>query len=340
MSRDSHIHLSRSDRDSAVEFLNDFYITAIGSTLGSDSSAAFDYTPFVSLDSSATATASSNLNDLNAQVSSLLGSSLPSSGSSSLGKSNSENDDEGGGLSTGAIAGIAIGAIAGGLLILGALIFFVVLARKRRRRRQGRPTRPPQPSYGGYSSQPSMQQQAPQGFSIYPSKTIDGYQAIPQGGVLAADPNKFPYLSPAVAGAPSPHLSPSSNRNSHSGAAAPPSSTSCTAYDPNTNTYSTYSSIPPPPQIYHEVDATLGNPGVPHEGRGIPHLQGLPGGSPSSTEIDGLTVSASGTGHNGAAAVTHGESGAGAGIGGGMHSSLNGPFSTNGPVEMGDENRR
>jgi len=36
-----------------------------------------------------------------------------------------------------------------------------------------------------------------------------------------------------------------------------------------------------------EVDATMGNPGVPAEGHGIPY-QMMPGGSPSATKIEGV----------------------------------------------------
>lgn len=59
-----------------------------------------------------------------------------------------------------------------------------------------------------------------------------------------------------------------------------------------------------------EVDGTLGNPGVPAGGIGIQN-QMQPGGSPSATEIDGR----------------------------GLAGTMNQPFSTNGPYEIGHGGR-
>jgi hypothetical protein len=64
--------------------------------------------------------------------------SLPSSSSEADGNSNdsSSNSGGGGGLSTGATAGIAVGAVIGGLLLIGALAWFF-LRRRRRNQRAG-----------------------------------------------------------------------------------------------------------------------------------------------------------------------------------------------------------
>ncbi|KAJ4137743.1 hypothetical protein NW768_003333 [Fusarium equiseti] len=66
-------------------------------------------------------------------ASSTAGSTNPTdSGASSVGSS--DNSSGGGGLSTGATAGIAVGAVIGGLLLIGALVWF--LLRRRRRSKQ------------------------------------------------------------------------------------------------------------------------------------------------------------------------------------------------------------
>jgi hypothetical protein len=65
-------------------------------------------------------------------ASSTSGSTNPTdSGASSVGSSDSSG---GGGLSTGATAGIAVGAVIGGLLLIGALVWFIL--RRRRRSKQ------------------------------------------------------------------------------------------------------------------------------------------------------------------------------------------------------------
>jgi hypothetical protein len=68
-------------------------------------------------------------------ASSTSGSTNPTdSGASSVGSSDSSSG--GGGLSTGATAGIAVGAVIGGLLLIGALVWFIL----RRRRRSKQPS--------------------------------------------------------------------------------------------------------------------------------------------------------------------------------------------------------
>lgn len=117
---------------SSVEFLNDYYITAIGSTLA-PSSAPFSFTRA----SSASAT--------HPTLSSYTSSSAYTSSSSS---------SDGGGLSADAIRGIAIGVSLGICLIFILLAIFIV--RKRRANRMKRASQPNLPP--AYTPGPGMQQ--------------------------------------------------------------------------------------------------------------------------------------------------------------------------------------
>ena len=292
----------------AVEFLNDFYITAIGSTVGDVSTAPLANSGLVSLG----AVASSN---------SPSATGVPSSSSGSTYTSSS-----GGGLSAAAIDGIAAGCSIGGALILGLIVFFCI--RSRMRRRMKRASNINNSAYTPVTPMPPMQQQQHQMPVQMPPKTVDGYQSVPQQDTQQyyVHPNKEPsqeypkypahpmeqqqqqqpqrppsyFTAPASAPAPSSDTysttgvpsalspSPSNARESYYN---PPVSPNVREVDGTMGN----PGVPSPgstPGRVTEVDATLGNPSVIAGGHGIP-LQGIPGGSPSSTEIEGNPVRAS-----------------------------------------------
>ena len=312
-----------------VEFLNDYYITAIGSTIGGASTAILANSGLVSLGAASSGSPSA-------------------SGSPSGGQVNNTPSSSGGGLSAAAIDGIAAGCSVGGALILGLIVFFCL--RSRRKRRMARASNPSNPAYMPVTPMPPMQQQQPMQTQI-PPKTVDGYQTVPQQDVQPypmppPQQNQQPeypippvqqqqqhpqYPSPspvepqhqqeqmpqgqpkqsqqqrppsyfdgaAVApnsdtqnsiGAPS-ALSPSPS-NARSSYYQPPRSPNVREVDATMGNPGVLPSSPGSTTQHTEVDATLGNPSVPAGGHGIP-LQGVPGGSPSSTEIEGNPVRAS-----------------------------------------------
>ncbi|KAL9581187.1 MAG: hypothetical protein Q9212_004051 [Teloschistes hypoglaucus] len=147
---------------SSVEFLNDYYVTAIGSTLA-PSSDPFSFTRA----SSVSATRAT----------------LPSYTSSSAYTSSSSSSD-GGGLSADAIRGIAIGVSLGICVIFILLAIFIV--RKRRASRMKRASQPNLPP--AYTPGPAMQQQ---GNSAYqPVSQQDHGYAPPTAGYFGPVPGK------------------------------------------------------------------------------------------------------------------------------------------------------
>ena len=295
-----------------MEFLNDYYVSAIGSTLASETTNPFGYIATVT------------------QVAASTGTPTPSSSRSH----SDDNGEDNGGLSQTAIDGIAAGASVGGVAILAIIAFFCVRQRKRRRLAAASvpfanaPPQQQQPS-------PPMQQQ-PQGI---PPKVFDGYQAVPQQDQVpqytnypTTQPQPQPhsqqqpqvYFPPSPANPISPQqtgtssvdprfstpnttmLSPMSDTSSQRQSYyKPPLSPTVTEVDGTLGNPSTPDHVHGRPM---EVDGTMGNPGVPNGGHGI-QSQGQPGGSPSAQEIDG----------------THGRMGA----------SMSRPFNADGPYEMG-----
>ncbi len=286
-----------------VEFLNDYYITAIGSTVGGASTAAL---------------ANSGLISLGAVASSQ---SPTASGSTISSSSPTYSTASGGGLSAAAIDGIAAGCSVGGALILGLIAFFCI--RSRRRKRMNRPSNFNNLAYTPVTPMPPMQQQQQMPM---PPKAFDGYQSVPQQDAQQypvppqVQPQQYqqypsppteqqqqrpPSYFPTPAPAPG---SVSANTDNHSTMGAPsvlspsPSNARESYYRPpvspevrEVDGTMGNPGIPSPGSTHGqatEVDATLGNPSVPAGGHGIP-LQGVPGGSPSSTEIEGHPVRAS-----------------------------------------------
>lgn len=267
-----------------VEFLNDFYITAIGSTLASDATTnPFGFTASAYLDSFAATPTNSDT-----------GLASQSTSASYSGSSSGSNPGSQSGLAQGAIDGIAAGVAIIGALIIGLVVFCCI--RVRRRKRIAAASTPP--TY----FPPPMQQQAQQ---PPPPKVFDGYQSVPQheqqytqypGPHQQAQPYFPPpasAVSPQSTGANDPRFSlattsPFSPRPSEpeqrQSYYKPPLSPTITEVD------GTMGNPSVPTAVTHgaptEVDGTMGNPGVPAGGHGIEH-QMMPGGSPSAAEIDG-----------------------------------------------------
>lgn len=307
-----------------VEFLNDYYITAIGSTIGGASTAALANSGMVSLG----AVHSSGVAFSGGSATAIGGGSSPTSSTYSYSSS-------GGGLSAVAIDGIAAGCSVGGAIILGLIIFFCI--RSRRRRRMKRASNFNNPAYMPVTPMPPMQQQPQQQQTQMPPKAFDGYHSVPQQEsqqnpvMPQQQPQQYPQRPsppteqqkqqpascfPLPAAAPSssptnpdPHhasigTAPSSGLSPTSGLSPSPSNARESYYrppvSPDVREVDGTLGNPgiPSPMSAHgqhqstEVDATLGNPSVPAGGHGIP-LQGVPGGSPSSTEIEGNPVRAS-----------------------------------------------
>lgn len=308
-----------------VEFLNDFYITAIGSTIAPDATTnPFGFTASAYLNSyTASAT-----NSLVPQSSSSSGSGS-GSGSSSSTTSNSPHS----GLSQGAIDGIAAGAAIIGVAILALGAFCCV--RARRHKRLVAASRPP--TY----IPPPMQQQA----QAPPPKAFDGYQSVPQQeqqytqypGPHQQAQSYFPppasAVSPQSTGANDPRLS-TANTSLFSSRPSEPEQRQSYYKPPFSPTVTevdgTMGNPGVPTGITHgvptEVDGTMGNPGIPAGGHGIAY-QMMPGGSPSAAEIEGRMST-------GAQQPPLRNPIVGAAQQGGMGSSLNQPY-TEGPYELG-----
>ncbi|KAL8659196.1 MAG: hypothetical protein Q9202_007237 [Teloschistes flavicans] len=140
---------------SSVEFLNDYYVTAIGSTLA-PSSDPFSFT--------------------RAPISSASSYPLPSYTYTSTYTSSPSSSGGGGGLSADAIRGIAIGISLGACLIFILLAIFIV--RRRRANRMKRASQPNLPP--AYSPGPAMQQQPNTAYQPV-SQQDQGYPPSPAG---------------------------------------------------------------------------------------------------------------------------------------------------------------
>ena len=320
-----------------VEFLNDFYITAIGSTLAPDATT----NPFGF-------TASAYLNPFTASATNSVA-SQSSSGSTLSTTSNSSHS----GLSQGAIDGIAAGAAIIGVLLLGLSAFCCIRAR-RHRKRVAAASQPPT------HLPPPMQQQAQ---PPPPPKAFDGYQSVPQ---QEQQYTQYP--------GPHQHAQSYFPPPASASAVSPQSTDATDATDPrfstaNASLFSSRPSEPDQRQSYYkppfsptvtevdgtmgnpgvpttdishgvptEVDGTMGNPGIPTGGHGIEY-QMMPGGSPSAAEIEGRT--STGAQQQQQQAPLRKPIGGGAGGGqqqGVMGASLNGPYSE-GPYELGHGGR-
>ena len=307
-----------------VEFLNDFYRTAIGSTLApSPIKNPFGFTASASLNPYVatpinSAAGSGSVTSLAAQSSSATTSSARH------------------GLPQGAIDGIAAGAAVIGVMIIALVTFCCVRVRRRKRAAMA--------SYPPTYIPPPMQQQAQ---APPPPKAFGGYQSVPQQEQQYAQypgPHQQaqPYFPP-----PASAVSPQSTS-----ASDPRFSTT------NTSLLSARPSEPEQRQSYYkaplsptvrevdgtmgnpgvpagtthgvptEVDGTMSNPGVPAGGHGIEH-QFMPGGSPSAAEIEG---SASTGGLQVPPVRSH------VGQQGSLEASMYQPY-TEGPYEMGYERR-
>ena len=254
--------------EESVEYLADYYSTAIGSTLA-PSANLLSYTGATSLPETATdsATASSHSSTV---------------GSSSSTSSNNDDDDNSAGL-----AGAAIGGIAAGISVLvcavaGIIVFFCLRSRKRKRLAASQAMTHAPPSY----QPPPMQQQQ------------TGYQSVPQqDNQFQGSPNYQPTQAGYFGGPTDPqkdqgtysHVSPVGSPSPSNVEPRPFSTVSSQpGYEQRPNNLS-----PPVPgaiggggaaQEYYkppnsptvtEVDGTQGNPGVPH------------GHQPGVLEVDG-----------------------------------------------------
>ncbi len=313
-----------------VEFLNDYYITAIGSTLAPDATVnPFGFTASAYLDSYiATATNSATGSGSNSGSS-----SSSNSGSSSSSTSTPSHT----GLPQGAVDGIAAGVAVIGALILGLAAFCCI--RARRRRRIAAASRPP--TY----FPPPMEQQA----QAPPPKAFEGYQSVPQQeqqftqypGPHQQAQSYFPppasAVSPQSTGANDPRFSTAnasllssrpSEPEQRQSYYKPPLSPTITEVD------GTAGNPGVPIGVAHgvptEVDGTMGNPGVPAGGHGIQY-QMMPGGSPSAAEMEGRMSGGVQQGPPLRKPVSNGQQGI-------MGASMNQPYSE-GPYEMGHDTR-
>ena len=282
-----------------VEFLNDFYMTAIGSTLAPDATVnPFGFTASAYLNPFPDSVIGSASSSGSSSVSSSVSSSASRSSASSLASSSGSSPGttympSHSGLPQGAIDGIAAGVAVIGALLLGLAGFCCF--RARRRKRMGAITHsatyPPAP----------MQHQA----QSLPSKAFDGYRSVPQHeqqsfqypGPHQQAQSSYPPLASAVShpptGANEPRFS-SANTSlppysggeteQRQGHYIPPLSPTVTEVDGTTGNPGV--PIGANHGVPTEVDGTMGNPGVPAGGHGIEN-QLVPGGSPSAAEIDG-----------------------------------------------------
>ena len=273
-----------------VEFLNDYYVTAIGSTLASEPTTnPFGFTANAALPSFTAAAASTT---------------RPSSSShTSSGSYNSSSSSSG--LSRLAIDGIIIAAALLGTIVLAVIILICII---RRRRRDKKAAAPP-PAYAPPPMQEPVQQPPPKAFGNYQSVPQQEQQPqvteIPVQSQQTAStyaPSMVSALSPQP-GSPDPRFSSANStllspQPSVSGLPQsyykPPPSPSVAEVD------ATMGNPGIPGNALHgvpaEVDATMGNPGAPISGHGITN-QMSPGGSPSATEVHGTMNWAGGGAH-------------------------------------------
>ena len=306
-----------------VEFMNDFYITAIGSTLASDATTnPFGFTASAYL-------ASVTDSPINSATASASGSNTGSSSSTTYNPPHH-------GLPQGAIDGIAAGVAIIGVLVLGLVVFCCIRAR----RRKSNPVTSRPPTY----FPPPMQQQV----QPPPPKAFDGYQSVPQQeqqyaqypGPHQQAQSYFPppasAVSPQSTGATHPRFS-TTNASLLSSRPSEPEQRQSYYKPPFSPTITEVDGTAGNPGVPidvaygvpTEVDGTMGNPGIPAGGHGI-EQQMMPGGSPSAVEIEGRMS----VGMQQAPLrkpISSGQQGI-------MGASMNHPYSE-GPYELGHEGR-
>ena len=247
--------------ESSVEYLADYYITAIGSTLAPTSD------PFQSTYATDSATASAT---------------MPVHPFSTTSTS---DDDTSTGLAAAAIGGIAAGAGLVICCIIGLIIFFCLRSRKRKRIAASQPMAAghPPPAY----QPPPMQQQIP-----YQSQQQTDYQPVPQkDNQFHGSPDYQPTQHGYFGGPTEPSKDSALSHVSPLGSPSPSNMTprpfsAISSQHPDEQRPARVS--PPlhgsPAQDYYkqpnsptttEVDGTQGNPGVPH------------GQQPGRIEVDG-----------------------------------------------------
>ena len=256
----------------SVEFLNDFYATAIGSTLAGASTDPFSFSR------------------TGAPVTVTKGSTSPTY------TRESNNDAKSSTIGAAAIGGICagVGVIS---IILGVIIFFCI--RRRRNNKIKQAQQQTAAANAGYGGSPPMQQQSP------------GYQPVPQqdGQYLSPGQNQYPpsypptqqeYFDPSKTPATT-YATPVSPNSTHdprqstfagSGVTSPSPTNGQQQKQPQSPVLGKDSYYKPPgnPNTM-EVDGTQGNPGIPHGGQqqfqevdgtqgnpGVPHQQGQPHG--------------------------------------------------------------
>ncbi|KAL8689161.1 MAG: hypothetical protein Q9224_004707 [Gallowayella concinna] len=254
---------------SSVQFLADYYVTAISSTLAPSTD------PFSFVRDTATAAATR--------------SSYSSRYTSSSSYSSS---DDGGGLSAEAIRGISIGVGIGVCVIFIALAFFIVRRRRANRmKRAAQPNLPP-----AYSPSAPMQQQAPSG---NPS-----YQPVPQQD-QTYPPTQNGYFSPGTMGKsngptvtsqPSTAVSPPAQTQQQRHSNAPSSFLSPNASDQGRDSF--YRSNGPVSPAITEIDGSgrplpeadsIVRPTSTHQGMVSPMQSGGGSGSPLPPSASPLT---------------------------------------------------
>ena len=306
-----------------VEFLNDFYITAIGSTLATNPTTnPFGFTASASLDTYIT---------------------TPSSNQGSITTSKPHRH----GLPQGAIDGIAAGAAVVGVLIIGLIAFFCIRARQRKRTAgaadppiyisppmQEPGQSPPPKAFGDYQSIPQPDQQNTQ----YPGPHQQAQSYFPPSA-SAVSPQSSTGNDPRFSTANASFLSSSQqqpsepDRRKNESYNAPLSPLTTTEVDGTTGnpgavpSEATTIAHGAPPT---EVDGTMGNPGIPIGGHGIEY-QLMPGGSPSAAEMEGR-MSGGGVSRSPVSPRRYREQQ------GYMGASMDRPFS-DGPYELGQQGR-
>ena len=268
-------------RFESVEYLNDFYITAIGSTLATDSA-------YTAADSTSDSTADSTFTSPRPTFTRTSSSSTSDSYSNSTG-----------------LAAAAIGGICAGVgvisIILGLLVWFCIRRRRNNRIKQAQ-QQTAAANAGGYGgpAPPQMQQQSP-GYQPVPQQ--DGQYLSPNGAPYPpayapqqqqqqqgyfSDPSKSPVVAHVTPMSPSSMHDPRQSIMSGSGVVSPaPTSPHPQQQSPPImQGRDSYYQAPANPHTM-EVDGTQGNPGVPH------------GGQQQYQEVDG-TQSNPGVPHHGA----------------------------------------
>ena len=253
---------------SSVEFLADYYVTAVGSTLAPTTD-PFSYAKVTGAASSAASATES---------------SHSSKSSSSSTSNNGNNDNNGAGLAAAAIGGIAAGI---GLvcLVVGVIVFFCLRSRKRKRIAASQAVA----SHAPPSYQPPPMQQQQTGYQSVPQQDsqLQGSpkHQPPQAGYFGGptEPQKsegiYTHVSPV--GSPSPsQVDPrpfSMVSSQHAGEQrpmnlSPPVPGAMGGGGPSQEYYKQ-----PTSPMVTEVDGTQGNPGVPH------------GHQPGVLEVDGTS---------------------------------------------------